>query len=61
MFFTPNIFEESLLAEITNRHRTEYVLIRLTETMINKSIIGAAERITQPAKILYHSLCQKSI
>jgi len=42
MFFIPNVREEKMIEEITKRSRAEYTLIRLTETMIQKSIIDAA-------------------
>ncbi|EPR13998.1 MvaI/BcnI family restriction endonuclease [Ruminiclostridium papyrosolvens] len=42
MVFIPNEHEEAMLAEITKRSRAEYTLIRMTNTMINKSIIDAS-------------------
>lgn len=42
MKFVPNVMEEDLLDRITSLHREEFVLIRLTETMLQKSIIDAS-------------------
>lgn len=42
MIFIPSKLEESMLAEITKRSRAEYTLIRMTNTMISKSIIDAS-------------------
>jgi len=42
MIFLPSAHEEEMINEITKRSRAEYTLIRMTDTMIKKSIIDAS-------------------
>jgi hypothetical protein len=43
MLFIPNQAEDKMITEIVKRAKTEYTLIRLTGTMLKKSIIDASE------------------
>src|SRR5665647_3443581 len=51
MIFIPNQYEETMMQEIIDRSRSEYALIRLTETMLNKSIIDASGQFRSVIKI----------
>ena len=51
-FFIPNEEEETLIEKILQLYREEFVLIRMTETMLDKSIIDANEKLR---KILRNS------
>ena len=51
MLFIPNQYEETMMQEIIDRSRSEYALIRLTETMLNKSIIDASGQFRSVIKI----------
>lgn len=42
LIFIPNIQEEQILSKIQKYNRNEFTLVRLTETMIKKSIIDAS-------------------
>ena len=58
MQFIPNGIEEELINKITKRVRTEFALIRLTETMLDKSTIDASAPFRNLGIVDYSSLRQ---